>query len=74
MLYSLDDGLHQNERKALSNNVVVLEEVLEARNDGFFELIKNNSKLKGKITDLTRPDLSRQIQQLKTLHEELRLD
>ena len=52
----------------------MLEEVLAARDDEFFELMKDISKLKEKITDLARPGLSRQIQQLKTSHEELRLD
>lgn len=53
---------------------MVLEKVLAAKDDEISQLAKENSKLKEKITDLERPDLSRRIQRLETSHGELKLD
>lgn len=58
----------------MSNRVVVSGKVLAAKDDEISQLIKENSKLKEKITNLERPDLWRRIQQLETSHGEPRLE
>lgn len=46
----------------MSKRVVVLEKVPAAKDDEISQLIKDDSKLKKKITNLERPDLWRRIQ------------
>ena len=49
----------------------MLGKVLAAKDDEISQLIKENSKLKGKITNFERPDLCDRIQQLETSGGEL---